>query len=147
MRIIKVEHNNIGEVQKAFAQYIEFLVDPEYTYFVVNTEETLPCIVEVEKLSDVIQTTFGDDLLSYLNFLNNNEIEVRIANLSYQLELTGKKVLDNMEASMAEAELPYNPVELHKERQSIRNSIDELSSKISQNAEWNELIYIMNPQQ
>jgi hypothetical protein len=76
---------------------------------------------------------------SLLDILKNQEtiastLEQRteITDLKAQLDATDYKVIKNAECNLAGVELPYDAKELHNERQTLRDKIDELEIEINE---------------
>lgn len=57
-------------------------------------------------------------------------VEQQIAELKSQLAATDYKVIKCSEAQLAGEELPYSPVELHAERQAMRDRINVLKGSV-----------------
>ena len=74
----------------------------------------------------------GDLILKYNISYNKNKIQENIILLKQQLADTDYKVIKNMEAQLANEELPYDSVTLHAERQALRNKINELEELLKQ---------------
>lgn len=55
--------------------------------------------------------------------------EIRIAELKAQLDSTDYKIIKCSECSLVGLELPYDIIELHTERQALRDEINELEGK------------------
>jgi hypothetical protein len=60
--------------------------------------------------------------------VSHKKIIKKISNMKQQLADTDYKVVKNMESQMAMEELPYEPIELHNERQVLRDKINELET-------------------
>ena len=74
----------------------------------------------------------GDLILKYNISYNKNKIQENIILLKQQLADTDYKVIKNMEAQLANEELPYDSVTLHAERQALRDKINELEELLKQ---------------
>ena len=57
-------------------------------------------------------------------------IQMEIERLKSELQESDYKVIKCAEAMTIGAELPYNMTELHKERQALRDKINELESEV-----------------
>ena len=57
-------------------------------------------------------------------------IHMEIERLKSELQESDYKVIKCAEAICLNAELPYNMTELHKERQALRDKINELESEV-----------------
>lgn len=57
-------------------------------------------------------------------------INLEIQQLQKQLDESDYKIIKCMECSLIQKELPYNITQLHKQRQQIRDSINELQTYI-----------------
>ena len=58
------------------------------------------------------------------------ELILDIESLKSELQESDYKVIKCAEAICLNAELPYNMTELHKERQALRDKINELESEV-----------------
>ena len=58
------------------------------------------------------------------------ELILDIESLKSELQESDYKVIKCAEAMCINAELPYNMAELHKERQALRDNINELESEV-----------------
>ena len=58
------------------------------------------------------------------------ELILDIESLKSELQESDYKVIKCAEAICINAELPYNMTELHKERQALRDKINELESEV-----------------
>ena len=58
------------------------------------------------------------------------ELILDIESLKSELQESDYKVIKCAEAICLNAELPYNMAELHKERQALRDKINELESEV-----------------
>ena len=72
--------------------------------------------------------TQEDDVFwcEYIKSLDKGKCEQEIITLKQQLADTDYKVVKNVEAQSCGLEPPYNPIELHNERQALRDRINEL---------------------
>ena len=61
---------------------------------------------------------------------NNGLLLSEIERLKSELQASDYKVIKCAEAICLNAELPYNMTELHKERQALRDKINELESEV-----------------
>ena len=61
---------------------------------------------------------------------NNGLLLSEIERLKSELQESDYKVIKCAEAICLNAELPYNMTELHKERQALRDKINELESEV-----------------
>ena len=61
---------------------------------------------------------------------NNGLLLSQIERLNSELQESDYKVIKCAEAMCLNAELPYNITELHKERQALRDKINELESEV-----------------
>ena len=61
---------------------------------------------------------------------NNGLLLSEIERLKSELQESDYKVIKCAEAVCLNAELPYNMTELHKERQALRDKINELESEV-----------------
>lgn len=59
-----------------------------------------------------------------------SELILDIESLKSELQESDYKVIKCAEAMTIGAELPYNMTELHKERQALRDKINELESEV-----------------
>ena len=59
-----------------------------------------------------------------------SELILDIESLKSELQSSDYKVIKCSEAMAIGAELPYNMTELHKERQALRDKINELESEV-----------------
>ena len=59
-----------------------------------------------------------------------SELILDIESLKSELQESDYKVIKCAEAICLNAELPYNMTELHKERQALRDKINELESEV-----------------
>ena len=59
-----------------------------------------------------------------------SELILDIESLKSELQASDYKVIKCAEAMAIGAELPYNMTELHKERQALRDKINELESEV-----------------
>ena len=59
-----------------------------------------------------------------------SELILDIESLKSELQESDYKVIKCAEAICLNAELPYNMAELHKERQALRDKINELESEV-----------------
>ena len=57
-------------------------------------------------------------------------IQMEIKRIKSELQESDYKVIKCAEAICLNAELPYNMTELHKERQALRDKINELESEV-----------------
>ena len=61
---------------------------------------------------------------------NNGLLLSEIERMKSELQASDYKVIKCAEAICLNAELPYNMTELHKERQALRDKINELESEV-----------------
>ena len=61
---------------------------------------------------------------------NNGLLLSEIERLKSELQESDYKVIKCAEAMAVSAEMPYNMTELHKERQALRDKINELESEV-----------------
>lgn len=76
----------------------------------------------------------GQFYSTYVSFIDYKKCGNEITNLKQQLSDTDYKVIKNMEAQLANEELPYDSITLHEERQILRDKINELEELISGNS-------------
>lgn len=82
---------------------------------------------EIMELSqEIVEKEDGDYEYKYTAVVSVAKIEQSISLFKQQLADTDYKVVKNMESQMAMDELPYEPIELHNERQVLRDKINEL---------------------
>lgn len=118
--VIPAEYDEEGQVIKP-EEVIEVVDIPEHIEVV--TEE-----VPVEKTRTVIKT-FRRYEIKAIPAPSEEEIKQRrIAELKAQLDSTDYKIIKCSECSLAGVEMPYNIVELHSQRQAIRDEINKLEA-------------------
>ena len=66
----------------------------------------------------------------YMERDRQSELILDIESLKSELQESDYKVIKCAEAICLNAELPYNMTELHKERQALRDKINELESEV-----------------
>ena len=66
----------------------------------------------------------------YMERDRQRELILDIESLKSELQESDYKVIKCAEAICLNAELPYNMMELHKERQALRDKINELESEV-----------------
>ena len=66
----------------------------------------------------------------YMERDRQRELILDIESLKSELQESDYKVIKWAEAMAVGAELPYNMTELHKERQALRDKINELESEV-----------------
>ena len=66
----------------------------------------------------------------YMERDRRSELILDIESLKSELQASDYKVIKCAEAMAIGAELPYNMTELHKERQALRDKINELESEV-----------------
>ena len=66
----------------------------------------------------------------YMERDRQSELILDIESLKSELQESDYKVIKCAEAICLNEELPYNMTELHKERQALRDKINELESKV-----------------
>ena len=66
----------------------------------------------------------------YMERDRQSELILDIESLKSELQSSDYKVIKCSEAMAIGAELPYNMTELHKERQALRDKINELESEV-----------------
>ena len=66
----------------------------------------------------------------YVRMVDKQSIRAQIANLKEELAASDYKVTKCYEATMLGAELPYDIKELHRERQELRDRINQLTGKV-----------------
>lgn len=66
----------------------------------------------------------------YMERDRRSELILDIESLKSELQESDYKVIKCAEAMAIGAELPYNMAELHKERQALRDKINELESEV-----------------
>lgn len=94
-----------------------------------DTDSKFPCLVCDEIVEDVEHTEL--DYGQYNGeYLLKSEIpfdkDARIAELKAELGSTDYKIIKCSECSLAGEELPYDIIELHTQRQALRDEINEL---------------------
>ena len=66
----------------------------------------------------------------YMERDRQSELILDIESLKSELQESDYKVIKCAEAMAVGAEMPYNMTELHKERQALRDKINELESEV-----------------
>ena len=66
----------------------------------------------------------------YMERDRQSELILDIESLKSELQESDYKVIKCSEAMAVGAEMPYNMTALHKERQALRNKINELESEV-----------------
>ena len=66
----------------------------------------------------------------YMERDRQRELILDIESLKSELQESDYKVIKCAEAMAVGAEMPYNVTELHKERQALRDKINELESEV-----------------
>lgn len=101
----------------------------------ISDTNDFPYLVKDEVVEDTEHTVDDYDLYYYeeekAEYLLKSEIpapsaEGQIAKLKKQLDSTDYKIIKCSEYQLAGLELPYNITELHAQRQTIRDKINEL---------------------
>ena len=71
-----------------------------------------------------------EKILRYMERDRQRELILDIESLKSELQESDYKVIKCAEAICLNAEMPYNVTELHKERQALRDKINELESEV-----------------
>ena len=71
-----------------------------------------------------------EKILRYMERDRQRELILDIESLKSELQESDYKVIKCAEAICLNEELPYNMTELHKERQALRDKINELESEV-----------------
>lgn len=83
-------------------------------------------------IESIYENENGDLILKYNVSYNKTKIQEYINSFKQQLSDTDYKVIKNMEAQLANEELPYDSGTLHAERQALRDKINELEELLKQ---------------
>ena len=113
-RKIKGIFNFVNEPRAGFFEIHDGVIPNNYD------EDTM----ELKK--EIVEREDGDYEYKYTADVSVAKIEQSISLLKQKLADTDYKVVKNMESQMAMEELPYEPIELHNERQVLRYKINEL---------------------
>lgn len=116
--IIPAEYDEEGQIIKP-EEVIVVIDEPEHTEIVVEE-------VPVEKTRTVVKTFRRYEIKAIPEPSEEEIKQRRIAELKAELNSTDYKIIKCSECSLAGAELPYDIVELHAQRQAIRDEINEL---------------------
>lgn len=116
--IIPAEYDEDGNVIKE-EEVVVVIDEPERTEIVVEE-------VPVEKTRTVVKTFRRYEIKAIPEPSEEEIKQRRIAQLKSELNSTDYKIIKCSECSLAGIELPYDIVELHAQRQAIRDEINEL---------------------
>ncbi len=84
---------------------------------------------------EVVPYDAGDRIVyNYEKRFDRNKVRSEIKTLKEELSDGDYRIIKCYEASLAKTELPYDIEAIHKERQTIRNKINELEIKLASNA-------------
>lgn len=93
-------------------------------------EQKLQC--EEGYIVKIVPYDAGDHIsFRYEKKRDRQQIKKNIENLKNELKDGDYKVIKCYEASLAKQEMPYNIQELHSQRQSLRQKINELEEKLT----------------
>lgn len=142
MQIIKILNTNKSEFIHT-VPHIALCVTPDHSYYLVEKScgygEEVSNIPEFE---NIIKNDI-DGIIEYASCLSNNEIELEIIKADNALRESDFKIIKSYEYSLVGKELPYDIVELHKQRQPLREKIDQLESQKKAIKTWEELANII----
>lgn len=142
MQIIKILNTNKSEFIHT-VPHIALCVTPDHSYYLVEQ----PCgygedVSNIPEFTNVVKNDIGG-IIEYVSWLSNQKIEVEIARTEIELQSTDFKVIKSYEYSLVGKEVPYNIVELHEQRQPLREKIDTLRLQIKPVKTWAELSNII----
>lgn len=142
MIIVKILNTNKSEFIHT-VPHIALCITPENSYYLIEKYcgygEEVSSIPEFE---NVIKNDI-DGIVEYASCLSNDKIEHEIIKADNALRESDFKIIKSYEYSLVGKEVPYNIVELHEQRQPLREKIDALRSQIKSNKTWEELSNII----
>ena len=142
MQIIKILNTNKSEFIHT-VPHIALCVAPDHSYYLVEQ----PCgygeeVSSIPEFENVIKNDI-DGIVEYVSCLSNNKIEHEIIKADNALRESDFKIIKSYEYSLVGKEVPYNIVELHEQRQPLREKIDTLRLQIKPVKTWAELSNII----
>lgn len=122
--IVETDKNNyitsITRMANSTQEELDKLPDPEFQDCYKHIDEQF--ILDEEK--------YNTKLKNKNRLINNIDIQKQIFELKTELSDGDYKIIKCYEAQMAGEVLPYDILEIHKERNKIRNEINELEKKL-----------------
>lgn len=137
MVIIKVPFEKERELKRNY-NYIPLCITPTHKYVVVEQTDEYEIVSSVPEMSEIIETDFKG-IINYLTFKSNSTIANDIEKIRELLSESDYKITKAYEYFLVGKKVDYDVEDLHNERQSLRDQINDLESKIKENKTWEEL--------
>ena len=142
MKIVKILNDEMKSEFIHTVPHIALCISPEHSYYLIEKScgygEEVSNIPEFE---NIIKNDI-DGIIEYASCLSNDKIQQEIIKADISLRESDFKIIKSYEYSLVGKELPYNIVELHEQRQPLREKINELESQIKERKSWEELANI-----
>ena len=123
--------------------HIALCISPEYSYYLVDVDCSYGEEVEsIPEFTNVVKND-TDGIIEYASWLSNEKIKRELEITEYELQSSDFKVIKSYEYALVGKQPPYNIVELHEQRQPLREKINELESQIKTRKTWEELSNIV----
>ena len=142
MQIIKILNTNKSDFIHT-VPHIALCVAPDHSYYLVEQ----PCgygeeVSSIPEFENIIKNDI-DGIIEYASCLSNNKIEHEIMIADNTLRESDFKIIKSYEYALVGKELPYDIVELHKQRQPLREKINHLENQKKNIKTWEELANII----
>lgn len=142
MQIIKILNTNKSEFIHT-VPHIALCVAPDHSYYLVEK----PCgygeeVSSIPEFENIVKNDI-DGIIEYASCLSNDKIELEIIKATNALRESDFKIIKSYEYSLVGKELPYDIVELHEQRQPLREKINQLESQKKAIKTWEELANII----
>ncbi len=142
MKIIKV-NTIFSKDFESNNQFIPLESGNEFNYYLVDDYMLgYEQVNSTPTLNNIVLGEFGS-IVKYVSYLSNEKIKEEILDLESSLNKTDYKVLKSYEYSLVGKVTPYNTMDLHQQRQLIRDRINLLQNQIKDEKTWNELSNII----
>lgn len=141
MKIVKIESSSIRDFSNKYDRIL-LEIGSTYNIYLVQDDCEYSEIQNIPSISGVIEPTM-DAIIKYVSNKSNEQLEQDIINLNTKISESDYKIIKSYEYSLIGKELEYNIEELHNERQTIRDLINEKQSQIKDMKTWEELSNIV----
>lgn len=138
MKIVKVLSTSVMEFQQNNA-YILLQIGEQYNYYLV--QDSVYGYEVMERIPDLGGIVHGtlEGIIDHVTYLSNEQLREEILETQIKLNESDYKVLKMYEYSMAGKERPYDIMQVHTERQTLRDKVNSLQCQIKNKKTWEEL--------
>lgn len=138
MKLIRVNKISVTEFE-GNNKFIPVVRGIDYNFYLVSDE-----VVGFERVENAPNLENFDNgslqgVVKYVSYLSNEKMRQQIDENRKELDGSDYKVIKMYEYSLVGKERPYDIVQLARERQALRDSINTLQTQIKETKSWEEL--------